>query len=104
MGRTRRATVRSTNGHRPAGDRRLELRRNRRITECRDRDCQVSPHARAPNAAPRTARGAAMMHVLACDRVREDLAAYHDGELSIDEQVLIQNHLHECVACRLEAV
>jgi anti-sigma factor RsiW len=45
-----------------------------------------------------------MMHVLACDRVREDLAAYHDGELSIDEQVLIQNHLHECVACRLEAV
>lgn len=44
-----------------------------------------------------------MMHVLPCDRVREDLPAYHDGELSIDDQVLIQGHLNECVACRLEA-
>ena len=43
-----------------------------------------------------------MMHVLPCDRVREDLAAYHDGELPIDEHVLIQSHLQECVACRLE--
>jgi hypothetical protein len=44
-----------------------------------------------------------MMHVLSCDRVREDLGACHDGELSIDEQVLIQSHIQECVACRLEA-
>lgn len=44
-----------------------------------------------------------MMHVLPCDRVREELPAYHDGELGIDEQVLIQSHLQECVACRLEA-
>jgi len=44
-----------------------------------------------------------MMHVLPCDRVRDDLAAYHDGELSINDQVLIQGHLQECVACRLEA-
>jgi predicted anti-sigma-YlaC factor YlaD len=44
-----------------------------------------------------------MMHVLPCDRVREELAAYHDGELSIERQVLIQGHLQECVACRLEA-
>ena len=45
-----------------------------------------------------------MMHVLSCDRVREDLAAYHDGELPMQERVLIQSHLQECVACRLEAV
>jgi hypothetical protein len=43
-----------------------------------------------------------MMHVLPCDRVREDLTAYHDGELPMDERVLIQSHLQECVACRLE--
>jgi hypothetical protein len=44
-----------------------------------------------------------MMHVLPCAQVREDLQAYHDGEVSIDTQVLIQSHLQECVACRLEA-
>jgi hypothetical protein len=44
-----------------------------------------------------------MMHVLPCDRVREDLAAYHDNELPMEERVLIQGHLAECVACRLEA-
>jgi hypothetical protein len=44
-----------------------------------------------------------MMHVVPCARVREDLMAYHDGELSMDQQVLIHSHLQECVACRLEA-
>jgi putative zinc finger protein len=44
-----------------------------------------------------------MMHVLPCVRVRDDLAAYHDGELPMEERVLIQGHLQECVACRLEA-
>ena len=44
-----------------------------------------------------------MMHVLPCERVREDLPAYHDGELDIEVQVLIHGHLQECVACRLEA-
>jgi putative zinc finger protein len=44
-----------------------------------------------------------MMHVLPCDRVRDDLAAYHDGELPMNERVLVQSHLQECVACRLEA-
>ena len=44
-----------------------------------------------------------MMHVLPCDRVRDDLAAYHDGELPMDARVLVQSHLQECVACRLEA-
>jgi hypothetical protein len=44
-----------------------------------------------------------MMRVLQCDQVREELTAYHDGELVIETQVLIQSHLQECVACRLEA-
>lgn len=44
-----------------------------------------------------------MMHVLPCAQVREDLAAYHDGELDMQAQVLIHSHLQECVACRLEA-
>lgn len=44
-----------------------------------------------------------MMHVLPCDQVREDLPAYHDGELEMEAQVLILGHLKECVACRIEA-
>ncbi len=44
-----------------------------------------------------------MMHVLPCAQVREDLTAYHDGELPIQVQVRVQAHLHECIACRLEA-
>ena len=44
-----------------------------------------------------------MMHVLPCEQVRDDLTAYHDGELAIETQVLIHGHLQECVACRLEA-
>jgi hypothetical protein len=44
-----------------------------------------------------------MMHVLPCAQVREDLTAYHDGELEMESQVLIHSHLQECVACRLEA-
>jgi hypothetical protein len=43
-----------------------------------------------------------MMHVLPCARVRESLEAFVDGELTLDEQVSIQSHLHECVACQLE--
>jgi hypothetical protein len=44
-----------------------------------------------------------MMHVLPCAQVRDELAAYHDGELEMETQVLILGHLQECVACRLEA-
>jgi hypothetical protein len=44
-----------------------------------------------------------MMHVLPCAQVREDLPAYHDGELEMEGQVRIHSHLQECVACRLEA-
>ena len=45
-----------------------------------------------------------MMHVLPCAQVRDDLQAFHDRELPIQLQVLIQSHLQECVACRLEAL
>jgi anti-sigma factor RsiW len=44
-----------------------------------------------------------MMHVRQCADVRERLEAYHDGELPLDDQVEVQNHLGECVACALEA-
>jgi hypothetical protein len=31
------------------------------------------------------------------------LSAYHDGELTIEEQVAVEGHLRECAACREEA-
>ncbi|MGH9384716.1 MAG: zf-HC2 domain-containing protein [Vicinamibacterales bacterium] len=42
-----------------------------------------------------------MMHEHPCEEIRGCLEAYHDGELSIDEQVAIQGHLNECVGCSL---
>ena len=44
-----------------------------------------------------------MMHELPCALVQDQLEAFHDGELSIDERVAIQNHLGECVSCALIA-
>jgi hypothetical protein len=44
-----------------------------------------------------------MMHALSCACVRERLEAFHDAELTLDEQVAIQTHLGECVACALAA-
>lgn len=44
-----------------------------------------------------------MMHQRPCPEVRERLEEFHDGELPIDEQVAIQGHLGECVACGLAA-
>jgi hypothetical protein len=44
-----------------------------------------------------------MMHQHSCAHVLEHVEAYHDGELAIDEQIAIQNHLGECVACSLAA-
>ncbi|HXG88241.1 MAG TPA: zf-HC2 domain-containing protein [Vicinamibacterales bacterium] len=44
-----------------------------------------------------------MRHQVPCASVRAELSEYHDGELSIDAQILIQSHLQACVACRLEA-
>jgi hypothetical protein len=42
-----------------------------------------------------------MMHEHPCATIVERLEAFHDGELSIDERVAIQNHLGDCVSCNL---
>lgn len=44
-----------------------------------------------------------MMHEVPCEAVLDRLEAFHDGELSIDDRVAIQNHLGECVPCNLAA-
>ncbi len=44
-----------------------------------------------------------MMHARQCVDVRDRLEEFHDGELTLDEQVAIQGHLGECVACALAA-
>jgi hypothetical protein len=44
-----------------------------------------------------------MMHVKQCDEVRERLEEFHDGELPVDEQIAIQDHLRDCIACSLAA-
>lgn len=44
-----------------------------------------------------------MMHVKPCEVVRERLEEFHDGELPVDEQIAIQDHLRDCVACALTA-
>lgn len=43
------------------------------------------------------------MHEVPCATVQDQLEAFHDGELSIDERVAVQNHLGECVSCALVA-
>ena len=40
-----------------------------------------------------------MMGDYACAGVREHLEAFHDGELSIDERIGIQQHLKGCASC-----
>jgi hypothetical protein len=44
-----------------------------------------------------------MMHEHPCVDVRERLEAFHDGELTIDDRIAIQNHLTECVGCSITA-
>jgi hypothetical protein len=39
-----------------------------------------------------------------CADMRERLEAFHDGELSIDERIAIQQHLAECASCSHTAV
>ncbi|MGE0124950.1 MAG: zf-HC2 domain-containing protein [Vicinamibacterales bacterium] len=39
---------------------------------------------------------------MACDAVRDRLEAFHDGELGLEEQLLVREHLDTCVACALE--
>ncbi len=38
-----------------------------------------------------------------CSTARRRLAEYHDGELTIDQRVAIQEHLRACAACEAEA-
>lgn len=38
-----------------------------------------------------------------CSDARRHLAEYHDGELAIDQQVVMENHLGRCPACASEA-
>ncbi|HEX7959125.1 MAG TPA: FecR domain-containing protein, partial [Terriglobales bacterium] len=41
--------------------------------------------------------------IQSCEDVRALLGQYHDGKLSPARALLIEDHLHECVACRIEA-
>jgi hypothetical protein len=36
---------------------------------------------------------------IACDVVREELDAFHDGELPLEQQLLVREHLETCAAC-----
>lgn len=38
---------------------------------------------------------------LTCTAVRQRLAAFHDDELAVPEQIAVQGHLHDCPACLL---
>jgi hypothetical protein len=44
-----------------------------------------------------------MMGLYACVDVREQLEAFYDGELSIDERVAIQQHVAQCSSCSATA-
>ncbi|MEW5980836.1 MAG: zf-HC2 domain-containing protein [Acidobacteriota bacterium] len=43
------------------------------------------------------------MKALACSAVRARLSAFHDGELPVGEQVLVESHLRICRSCASEA-
>jgi hypothetical protein len=43
------------------------------------------------------------MHERPCADVREQLEAFYDGELPIEQRIAIRNHLDECIACSLAA-
>lgn len=38
-----------------------------------------------------------------CSNVRRRLTEYHDGELAMEEQVVVENHLRSCEACAADA-
>ena len=42
------------------------------------------------------------MSILTCPDTRRVLNAYHDGELTMDQQVAVQSHLRGCAGCRAE--
>jgi Putative zinc-finger len=43
-----------------------------------------------------------MKHML-CASVSRELEAYHDGELSVEEQIVVEAHLSDCYVCASEA-
>lgn len=43
-----------------------------------------------------------MKHLL-CASVNRVLEAYHDGELLVEEQIVVETHLSECYLCASEA-
>jgi hypothetical protein len=43
-----------------------------------------------------------VIHGMPCDAVRDELDAFHDGELPLEVQLLVREHLESCVACALE--
>jgi anti-sigma factor RsiW len=43
-----------------------------------------------------------MKHLL-CASVNRVLEAYHDGELPVEEQIVVETHLTECYLCASEA-
>ncbi|HVB39206.1 MAG TPA: zf-HC2 domain-containing protein [Vicinamibacterales bacterium] len=43
------------------------------------------------------------MKQLTCAQVLRRLSAFHDRELSIEEQIAVEGHLHDCRACAAEA-
>jgi hypothetical protein len=44
-----------------------------------------------------------MMHAIHCEDVQERLEEFHDDELTLEQRVAIQSHLHDCVTCSLVA-
>ncbi len=42
------------------------------------------------------------MTLLACDVVRRQLPAFHDGELALEERIALASHLEACAACASE--
>jgi hypothetical protein len=43
-----------------------------------------------------------VMHRMSCDAVREDLDAFHDGEVPLEVQLLVREHLESCPGCRID--
>lgn len=43
------------------------------------------------------------MRARSCGAVRCQLSAYHDGELTVEEQIAVEGHLRECPSCQAEA-
>ena len=43
-----------------------------------------------------------MIQRVSCEAVRADLDAFHDGELSLEMQLLVREHLETCPACTIE--